>query len=339
MEREEPSSIIIRMPNWLGDVVMATPVIEAVRNRWPRAHICVMISKSLAPLLERDPHINEIFAFSKPKGFLRRLEDAQILEKLREGNYDLGILLTNSFSSAWWFYRGGVQKTIGFGRRWLLNKSVALPKNYKNQHLVHSYLQLLQPLGIPFKEKAPQLFLTRQEQSLAVERIRGLGGGLVIGMNPGAAFGPAKCWPAEKFRALTKKLLEKEKVLLLFFGEQSASPLIDGIIKGIPSRVVNLAGKTHLREFMAMVGACNLFITNDSGPMHVAAALQVPLIALFGSTSDVMTGPYKFGRVIHKRVSCSPCFLRECPLDFKCMQEIAVEDVTKIVEALNVGGI
>ncbi len=336
MEQEEPSSVIIRMPNWLGDLVMATPVIAAVRNKWPKAHICVMVEHSLAPLLERDPHINEIFSFFKTKGFLGYLEDAQILEKLQKGNYDLGILLTNSFSSAWWFFRGGVRKIVGFGRRWLLNKGVPFPENYKNQHLVHSYLQLLQPLGITFKERAPKLFLTRQEQLLAAERIKSLGGGFVIGVNPSSAFGPAKCWPWEKFRALSKKLLEKEKVLLLFFGELSARPLIDNIIKGMPLSVVNLAGKTHLREFMAMVAASNLFITNDSGPMHISAALQVPLIALFGSTNDVMTGPYKFGQVIHKRVSCSPCFLRTCPLDFKCMEEIQVEEITRIVEAFNV---
>lgn len=334
MEEEEPSSIIIRMPNWLGDVVMATPVLSAVREKWPRAHITLMMAEGLAPLLEKDPRINEIFAFKRPKGFLHRLQANQIIERLREGKYDMGILLTNSFSSAWWFYRSHIKTVAGYGRKFLLNKSRQLPKNYKKQHLVHSYLQLLEVIGIPFKERVPELFITREEKEAAFERYRALNGGskrFVIGLNPGAAFGPAKCWPAERFRALTKKLLENEKILLVFFGDRLAEPLVDEIVRGFPERAVNLSGKTLLREFMALISACDLFITNDSGPMHVAAAVGTPLIALFGSTSDVMTGPYKSGDVIHKRVSCSPCFLRECPLDFRCMKAIEVEDVMQIV--------
>lgn len=338
MEQEEPSSIIIRMPNWLGDLVMATPVLSAVREKWPKAHIVAMTSAGLAPLLEKDPRINEVLSFNKPQGFIHRLHPYPLIDKLREGRYDLGILLTNSFSSAWWFYLAGIKERLGFGRPFLLTKSATFPKNYKKQHLVHSYLQLLEKIGIPFQERKPEIFLTREEKAEAEEKIRALGAGggrIVIGLNPGAAYGPAKCWPPERYRALIRKLLEDERFLILVFGDAASLSLIETIAGGLSERVINLAGKTSLRELLSLIGACDLFITNDSGPMHVAAALQIPLIALFGSTSDVMTGPYGGGEVIHKRASCSPCYLRTCPLDFRCMKEIEVQEVlSKILRML-----
>jgi heptosyltransferase-2 len=334
MEHEEPSSIIIRMPNWLGDVVMATPVLSALRERFPKAHIVLMISSQLAPLFEKDPRVNEIFAFTRPSGFLRRIEARQIITRIREGKYDLGLLLTNSFSSAWWFYRGQVKKMVGYGRPFLVNNNASFPKNYEKQHLVHSYLQLLEKIGIPFKERRPELFLSREERELAASKMKSLGGQIVIGVNPGAAYGSAKCWPKERFRALAKHLLEDPRILLLFFGDRTAASLIEEITRGLPNRVINMAGRTNLRELVALISACDLFLTNDSGPMHVAAALKVPLLALFGSTSDVMTGPYKEGRVIHKHVACSPCYLRECPLDFRCMKEIEVAEVTKKIREM-----
>ena len=332
MELQEPSSIIIRMPNWLGDAVMATPVLSALRERFPRARIVMMINHSLAPLFEKDPRVDEIFAFTKPSGFLRRLEARHIIERLQEGKYDLGILLTNSFSSAWWFYRAGVKSILGFGRPFLVNNSRPFPKKYKEQHLVHSYLQLLEGLGLAFKERRPELFLTREERQMASERLKALGGQIIIGVNPGAAYGPAKCWPKDYFRQLARQLLEDPRVILIFFGDKSASTLVDEITMGLSNRAVNLAGRTTLREFVALVSACHFFLTNDSGPMHVAAALKVPLLALFGSTSEVMTGPYKEGQIIHKHVACSPCYLRECPLDFRCMKEISVEEVVKVIK-------
>lgn len=332
MELGEPSSIIVRMPNWLGDVVMATPVLAALREKWPKAFIVAMIAEKLAPLLEKDPRINEIFAFTKPSGFLRRLEARQIISRLREGHYDLGVLLTNSFSSAWWLYRGHVEQRLGYGRPLILNKSRPFPKNYKKQHLIHSYLQLIE--GPHFKSRMPELFLSRDEKEAAKERMRGLGGKIVIGVNPAAAFGPAKCWPADRFRSLAQKLLLDERLVMVFFGDRAAVPLIEEMTAGLQDRVINLAGRTTLRELMALIGATDLFLTNDSGPMHIAAALGVPLLALFGSTSTVMTGPYKQGRVLQKETPCAPCFLRSCPLDFRCMKAIEVEEVMKTIQEM-----
>ena len=149
----------------------------------------------------------------------------------------------------------------------------------------------------------------------------------LVGINPGAAYGTAKCWLPERFRELAIRLL-KQDLYVVFFGDASTASLVKEICMGLPDSVINLAGVTSLRELVCLIKDCNVLVTNDSGPMHIGAAFGVPLVALFGSTDDIATGPYGQAEgVIHKRVSCSPCFKRVCPIDFKCMKEITVDEV------------
>ena len=329
----EFQNIIIRMPNWLGDVVMATPVIAELRKRFPEARITAMCQNNVASLLTGNPHIDEIFSFSRPNHFLRKQENRDVIGRLRQGKYDLGILLTNSFSSAWWFWRSGIKRRLGFaneGRTILLTDRVPFPKERGEEHLVVTYKRVLSPLGIGISDTPPELFVTPEERAI-VETILQENHvpleGKLIGINPGAAFGPAKCWLPERFRQVAFKLLENPENTILFFGDEGSKSLVKEITQGMPGRVVNLAGMTKLRELVALIERCDVFLTNDSGPMHIAAAVRTPLLALFGSTSDIATGPYLFGKVIHKHVSCSPCYLRTCPIDFRCMKRIEVDEV------------
>lgn len=330
---KEPSNIIIRMPNWLGDLVMATPVLTDVRRHWPQARITAMASSSVCPILEKDPDIDELFCFSKPNGLHRREEQRKILDKIRQGHYDLGILLTNSFSSALWFWRGGVQKRIGYAghyRRLLLSYAVKDPETKDSQHLVNTYKMILQPCGIPLSNTAPRIHLSKEECQEARDRLRKYGikdNGVIIGINPGAAYGSAKCWLPERFQELTFALLKDPRISIVYFGDSAGASLVQSICLNMPPKVVNLAGQTSLRELASLINACDIFLTNDSGPMHIASALNVPLLALFGSTNDRTTGPYQGGKVIHKHVDCSPCYLRTCPTDFRCMKRIEVAEV------------
>jgi heptosyltransferase II len=330
-------NIIIRMPNWIGDAVMATPLIADLRHQFPEAQITAMCQGKIGELLLANPHLNEIFTFSRPNEFIRYQATRQLIARLRQGKYDLGLLLPNSLSSAWWFWRGAVKERIGFatdGRSLLLTRRPPLPKE-RGEHLVLTYKRLLQPLEIAISTTKPQLFVTKEEMDaaallLAAHKVPLQG--TVIGINPGAAFGAAKCWPKEKFRALAKKILEKTNAHLLFFGDAQTAPLVHEICANLPSRVVNLAGLTSLRELIALLKQCSLFLTNDSGPMHIAAALQVPLVALFGSTDPFVTGPYQHGTIIRKdNISCAPCFRRVCPIDFRCMQRIEVDEVYSVI--------
>ena len=194
---------------------------------------------------------------------------------------------------------------------------------------------LLEPLGIPVSQTPPCLYLTVQEQQEAKQRLAERGvhpSDLVIGINPGAAYGSAKCWLPERFKQLSQYLLNHPSLKIVFFGDKQGAPLVEKICLGLSDRVVNFAGQTSLRQLMALIQSCHLFLTNDSGPMHVASALGIPLIALFGSTSEVATGPYQGGHVIHKHVPCSPCYRRECPIDFRCMTRITVEEVYREIQ-------
>lgn len=332
---KSPERIIVRMPNWLGDLVMATPILTDLRHHWPEAKITTLSQGALDTVIQEDPHIDNHLNFKRPKGWFSHQMHQDIIDPLKKGGFDLGILMTNSFSSAYWFWRGDVQNRIGYAthkRSLLLNHPIPFPPQRESQHLVITYKMLLEPLGIPVSQTPPKLYLTQAEQQTAKNKLATYYGihptDLLIGINPGAAYGSAKCWLPERFKQLSHHLLNYPKIKIVFFGDKAGAPLVQDICTNLPSdRVVDLSAKTTLRELIACIQACDLFLTNDSGPMHVASALNVPLIALFGSTSDVTTSPYQGGTVIHKHVPCSPCYRRECPIDFRCMTSIEVKEV------------
>ena len=328
------------MPNWLGDLVMATPVLADLRKAFPEATITAMAQSNVAQLLQDDPHIDELFSYVRPQGLKRREARKELILTLRERKFDTALLLTHSFSSAWWAWRAGIPHRIGYAGHWrclLLRPVVPTPQEKNKQHLVLTYKGLLTPLGIPLSDTPTRLYLNDAELAAARHRL-GTCGVLqehtLIGINPGAAFGSAKCWLPERFRAVTERLLTDPTLRVVYFGDQTSASLVEKICEELPDRVINLAGKTSLRELLAMIQLCTVFLTNDSGPMHIAAALGTPLVALFGSTNDTTTGPYGAGprHVIHKHVSCSPCYKRVCPIDFRCMKSITVEEVYALLK-------
>lgn len=329
----DPKNIIVRMPNWIGDLIMATPVLTDLRKAFPKSSITAMCKSPIADLLREDAAIDELFCFTKPSNdFSRREERRNIIEKIIGGKYDLGLLLTNSFSSAWWFWQGKVKRRLGYGahfRSFLLTDCIKMPK--ESIHQVDVYKKLLGALGVPHSNTAPRLHLSEREREIAMTLLEQRGytkGRPLIGINPGAAYGSAKCWPSERFRELAMRLLDQANVV--FFGDSATAPLVKEICQDLPSSVINLAGATNLRELACLIQDCDLLITNDSGPMHIGAALSTPLIALFGSTDDRATGPWgQSDAVINKRVTCSPCFKRKCPIDFRCMKEISVNEVVQ----------
>lgn len=327
-------NIIVKMPNWLGDACMGTPLLQDLKTAFPDAKLTALCQANIAPLLENNPHLDEMLTYKKLSGWIHRAEHPDVIAALQKGEYDLGLLLTNSFSSAWWFYRGRIKERVGFAtsfRSFLLTKPVPFPKNIESQHLVLTYKALLAPLGITSSQTLPKLYLTDSELEFGQNFLKGIGakeGDVVVGINPGAAYGKAKCWLPERFREVTQKLISSPNVFVLYFGDNSTLSLIQDICKDLPQeKVINLANKTTLRELMSLLNICNVLLTNDSGPMHIASALGVPLVALFGSTSDIKTGPFNGGVVLHKHVECSPCYKKECPIDFRCMKRITTEEV------------
>lgn len=323
---QTPKKILIRLPNWIGDAVMASPIIELIQRKWPEALITILGLKSVIALFEQDPYIHSTIALQKD-------EPSKIVaQKIKEHHFDLGLLLTNSFSSAWLFYRARIKCRVGFSkdmRKFLLSKSLPYPKDKTSEHMITTYQRLLKKIGI-FEQAKPRLYLQEGEVEEAKVFLKEKGidsKQIVIGINPTAAFGPAKCWLEERYQQLAQKLLEYPNVHLLFFGDSQSREKLERICNALNSRAYNLAGQTTIRELMALTKACDLFLTNDSGPMHIACALNVPVVAIFGSTSIEATGPYHKSAALYKKVSCSPCFKKECPIDFRCMKAIGVEEV------------
>lgn len=325
------------MPNWIGDMVMATPILTDLRKTYPNASITAMCRAPVCDLLKEDPEVDELFCFSKTSSFSRRSDKKNIVEKLRQGKYDLGILLTHSLSSAWWFWQGKVRVRLGYdcnGRRLLLSHPISFPPNVERQHLVVTYKMLLEPLGIPISNTHPRLYLADKEVEEAKTLLKQHGvtkEKIIVGINPGATYGSAKCWLPERFREVAEKLLDDPNICIVFFGDQPTAPLVKQICQGQGPRVINLAGLTSLREVAALISLCDVLLTNDSGPMHIADALGTKIVALFGSTNEIVTGPYRTGKVIHKHAECSPCYQRTCPIDFRCMKQIEADEVYQVM--------
>ncbi len=304
----QSTQLIIRFPNWIGDAVMATPVL----SYFPK--VSVIAKPHIHALLEEHPSVEKMYSVKEP---------------LQE-NYDVGLLLTNSFSSAWHLFRQGIPRRIGFKadcRGLLLTDSIPFPENRYTQHLSLTYQHLLQSLGKKNEKMPPRLFVSEKETAWARQR---LGNGPLVGFHTHAAYGPAKCWPKERFQQVAQRLM-KEGIRCVFFGAKDEAFEVS---KYVPKGACDLSGQTTLRELMACLSICDAVISNDSGPMHIADALGTPVFSLFGSTEPKYTAPFSnTSRVLYKKTFCSPCFKRECPIDFRCMRSIQVEDV--ITKTLN----
>ena len=332
MKSINPFKIIIRMPNWLGDFVMATPLIKQIKNKWPKSHLTLMCQGSIGSLVQGNPWHDQCFSFDKPKGCWLWSRKKDIIEHLRSQQYDLSILTTLSWSSAWYFWKSGIKNRLGYAnypRSLLINQGVKLPKDIESRHLVEVFQKLI---GLN-SFIAPKLYVTEQEKQWSLKFLESLNLDVskhcIIGIHPCAAYGPAKQWPTDYFIRLSQMILTQiPQARLLFLGDKKGQKLIQSITQILPQELCfDLSAQTNLRQLMSILCRLQAFVTNDSGPMHLADALSIPLVALFGSTNPIKTGPYRMGGVLYKRVSCSPCYKRECPIDFKCMYQISPAEV------------
>ena len=369
-----PRRILIRGTNWLGDAVMTTPALLRLRQSFPDAHIALLTPEKLRDLWRHHPAIDEVITFAAGESIFA------VGQKLRAGTFDTALVLPNSPRSAIEVRLAGIPNRIGYARPWrnyfltqtippragagkmhkrseaeirklvaadnrqgLNTDSRVLPNAAMNAHQIHEYLQLAATLGANPEPVPPQLFVTPEEIA-AARRHCGLETltGPVFGLNPGAEYGPAKRWPADRFIAAARELQQRTHCVWLLFGGKGDLKLAAEIESGIQnskSRIQNLAGKTTLREMMAALKLCRVLLTNDTSPMHVAAALGTPVVVPFGSTSPELTGPGLPGGATHRLLKsdapCAPCFLRECPIDFRCMNGLRVERIVEAVLAIN----
>lgn len=327
--------ILVRATNWIGDAVMSIPALWAIRRRWPDAEITILARAAVSQLYEEQDFANRVMSLS---GNLKNpIVAEKESRKLRSERFDCAVLLQNAFSAAWLAWRAKIPERIGYARDargMLLTHAIAVPKAGEiPAHESYYYLELLKRVGwldeLPKVEQI-SLKVNPEMAARAEARIReaGAGGGSRIALAPGASYGSAKCWFPERFAAVADALVDEFQADVILFGTRSEIEICRRIAEGMRHRPVNLAGQTSMRELPALFSRCQLFLGNDSGAMHVAAAVGLPVVAVFGSTDPEGTAPIAAQKVLVRHaVSCSPCFLRECPIDHRCMTRVPVEDV------------
>jgi heptosyltransferase II len=310
--------ILIRATNWVGDAVMSLPALQAVRARFPEAYIAVLAKPWVADIYARETFANDVILYGEHRW--------RLIQQLRKQRFDVALLLQNAFEAAAIVWLAGVPRRIGYARdarSWLLTDAIPVPKKGEiPRHERFYYLELLSRAGL--LEKVPESGSIRlggaaQARSLGRERFASMAFEDVTGVSPGAAFGSAKRWLPERF-AEASAALGGPVALFGSSDERTLCDQIAGDLKARGVRVHNFAGETSLGEFIELAAACRVYLTNDSGGMHIASALGVPTVAIFGATDDVGTGPTgPLTRVVRHEVECSPCLLRECPIDHRCM--------------------
>ena len=350
MGKPEIKKILIVAPNWIGDAVLAVPAISMIRENLPKALIGIIGLPHICELFKKSPYIDQIYPADQPsispfnKWGLRRIWG--LANNLRSEKFDMAILFPNSFRSALIVRLAGIPLRCGYaadGRRLLLNVPVSLDSKVKRLHQTKYYLNLVTSVGLNNNPPISLfnkggLYISKDETQEALNTLKKnniIPDDLIIGINPGAAYGSSKRWYPERFGDVARILNERYNAKLIVFGSQREVDIAEEIVRAADMPLLNMSGKTSIRELMALISQCRLFITNDSGPMHIAAELGVPVVAIFGSTDPLLTGPAGAGHIVIKKdVSCSPCFLRKCPKELECMDAVSVDNVLEGVEKI-----
>lgn len=327
----QPKNILIRSTNWIGDAIMTTPAVRTIRENFPEAKITMLAHGWMADVFSASPHVDEMFIYDKHGRHKGVWGMVRLARELRAKKFDCAFLLQNAFEAALITFLAGIPLRAGYrrdGRALLLRPGVSIQDEVRRLHQVHYYQWLLRDLGLVCGSDELCLSHSAENKQWAESFKHKMSGRRLVGINPGAAFGPAKCWPAERYGLLARKLHEQHAVHCVVFGTKADQTTIDEICSYGPSFITGLAGKTTLGQAMALIGQCDALVTNDSGLMHVGAAVKTPLVAIFGSTDDIATGPYSdHAVVVKKKIPCQPCLKKECKGDFECMLGISVEEV------------
>ncbi len=335
--------ILIRATNWVGDAVMALPALRAVRERFPDAEIAVVARPHVADLYRCQQICDRLIAYD-PGGAHRGLRGRErFAAELRAQKFDVALLLQNAFDAAWLAWRAAIPERIGYardGRRFLLTRAVKVPEPGEiPAHEQFYYLELLRRAGwidaLP-KENLITLNVPAENRKKAGDFLLGEGvrpNALRIAVGAGASYGSAKCWPPDRFADLANRLKDHTDADVILFGTAAEAAVTSAIAAGMHHSPIDLTGKTSIVDLPAVLSQCHFFIGNDSGAMHVAAAVGLPVVAVFGPTDPHGTAPVTPRcSVVREKPHCSPCFLRRCPIDHRCMTKItaaAVEAAAK----------
>jgi lipopolysaccharide heptosyltransferase II len=313
----KPFRILIRSTNWLGDAVMSAPAVRAIKAGRPDARVAILTPAKLADFWKTMPEIDEIIPIQPGEGLL------SVVSKIR-GRFEVAFVFPNSVRAGLEVGLAGIPRRIGYRRPWRgrsINAIVPDSPPGPMAHEVHHYLAMARFAGARI---SPAL-LDPPGNPLP-------SGPLRLGLVPGAEYGPAKRWMPESFAAVAYKVREQTGAQWRIFGVNADRSAAEVIATRLAGQCENLVGQTTLAQLIERLRECRLVLTNDTGSMHLAAHLGIPVLAIFGSTEPRLTGPLGTrNHILRHFVGCNPCFLRECPIDFRCMHSITVEEVTAAV--------
>lgn len=332
--------ILIRATNWVGDAIMALPALQAVRARFLGAHVAILGLPYVVDLYRGQGIADELIGYDR-NGAHRGVRGREVLAaELRQRQFDVALLFQNAFDAAWIAWRARIPQRIGYdrdGRRLLLTNPVRVPRPGEiPQHEKYYYLELLRRINwLDELPDASEIRLQVSSEGLqaAENKLQASGaapGRLRIAIGAGAAYGSAKCWPPERFAQSLDAFVAGRDADVILFGSASESAVSNAIRSAMKAKAIDLVGTTQIAELPALLSRCDIFLGNDSGAMHVAAAAGIPLVAVFGPTDPLGTAPVTLrGVIVQERPYCSPCFLRRCPTDHRCMTSISPQRVSE----------
>jgi len=314
---------------------MSLTALRALRQRFPHAEISILAKPWVADLYRREPFCDRMIPYT-PRALREKWQAGRDLARER---FDCAILLQNAFEAAAVAFVARIPERIGYardGRSPLLTRAIAVPRPGEiPRHERFYYLELLRRaeiIDVLPNDDSIRLDGADAAREAGIARFRAIGmGDTVIGMSPGAAYGNAKRWLPERFAEAANRVARELGASVAIFGSKDECELCGMIAAAISTRVKNFAGETSLAEFIDLAAACRVYLSNDSGGMHIASALGVPTVAIFGATDDTTTGPAgPLTRIVREAVECSPCFKRECPIDHRCMTRVSADRVALV---------
>jgi heptosyltransferase-2 len=326
----KPFRILIRSSNWLGDAVMSVPAVRAIKSGRPDARITIAAPSRIASMWKLVPEVNEIVPL--PNESLL----ATVRSIRRQPRFDVAILFPNSLRTALEMWLSGVPRRVGYRghfRSWLLNQ--IMPEPRRPEPVVHQadrYLRIAQEAGAETPNAQSRMLSGLNVQVPSSDQTSNVRHQTLLGLCPGAEYGPAKRWLPERFAEVAAAVSVKLSAQWILFGTPKDITIGETIARTLGDSCVNRIGQTTLGQLIDELRECRLLLTNDTGTMHLASLLGVPTVAIFGSTDPRLTRPLGDRHIIVRhQVECSPCFLRECPIDFRCMRAVSVQEVTDTV--------
>ena len=342
-----PQRILVKEVNWLGDVVMSLPALRAIRRAWPEAHLAILIKRELASFFDGAAWLDEVIPYSVGRGVSGLMDRRRIVGGIRTRQFDLGVMFPNSFESALWIAMAGIKRRAGYiadARGALLTLKASPSREALDRHQVNYWLAMVRDTRVAagvadltakdFAIDVHGPHRERMREFLAANRNRA--GSPIFAIAPAAAFGPAKEWPADRYGELIDLLAQHDDAEVVLVGAPSERAKCDEVASASKSGAIVAAGGTNIGELAALLSLCDGFIGNDSGCAHLAGALGIPTVAIFGSTNPDRTGPPGARtRVIYRKLECSPCLARTCRFGhYNCLTQVHAAELVDAIRSL-----